>query len=190
MPAKSTAAAPRVRSRDPGTAGGRLDEIRAALASGWTAPVARLIGFRVAEIERGRCRVEFDADDRHANPMGTLHGGVICDIADAALGMAYASELASTESFTTIELKVNFLRPFWTGRLVAEGLVLRKGRSFGLVQCRVLDTEGRLVAFGTATCMTLPAGPDGSLGRPARDAPTGRSRPAGSRAKGSTRRSR
>lgn len=141
-------------------------EIRAAIARGWTAPVAEHIGFRVAGIARGRCRVEFEADGRHANPMGTLHGGVLCDIADAAMGMAYASELASSESFTTIELKINFLRPFWTGRLVAEGTVLRKGRAFGLLQCRVLDATQNLVAFATATCMTIPAGPDGSMGRP------------------------
>jgi uncharacterized protein (TIGR00369 family) len=148
------------------TAGGRLRQIRAALASGWSAPVARPVGFEIGSIDRGRCRIEFSADERHANPMGTLHGGVLCDIADAAMGMAYASELGSDESFTTIEMKVNFLRPFWTGRLVAEGRVLRKGRAFGLLQCRVVDNEGRLVAFATSTCMTLPAGPDGGLGRP------------------------
>jgi uncharacterized protein (TIGR00369 family) len=128
--------------------------------------VAQHIGFRLAEIARGRCLVEFDAEERHQNPMGTLHGGVLCDIADAAMGMAYASELTATESFTTIELKINFLRPFWTGRLLAEGTVLRKGRAFGLLQCRILDRPGNLVAFATATCMTLAAGPDGSMGRP------------------------
>jgi len=152
----------------------RLEEIRASLTAGWTAPVARLVGFHLTRIERGRCVVEMDADDRHANPMGTLHGGVMCDIADAAMGTAYASSLTTGESFTTIELKINFLRPFWSGRLVADGSILRKGRAFGLLQCRVSDGSGRLVAFATATCMTLPAGPDGSLGR----APNTRSVPA------------
>jgi len=171
MARRSASAATPVLETGPSRRSDRLSEIRAAIAAGWSAPVARLVGFRIGSIEPGRCRIEFTADGRHANPMGTLHGGVLCDIADAAMGMAYASELRGTESFTTIELKVNFLRPFWAGRLVAEGSVLRRGRAFGLLQCRVLDAEERLVAFATATCMTLPASPDGGLGRPR--SPTG-----------------
>lgn len=89
--------------------------------------------------------------------MGTLHGGVICDIADAAMGMSYASLLKAEESFTTIEIKVNFLRPVWTGRLVAEAKILKKGRMVGLAECRVIDGEMRLVAYATCTCMTLAA---------------------------------
>jgi uncharacterized protein (TIGR00369 family) len=81
------------------------------------------------------------------------------------MGMAYASRLSSEESFTTIELKINYLRPFWSGRLTADGSLLRKGRSFGLAACRIRDSEGRLVAYATSTCMTLPAGSDGSLQR-------------------------
>jgi uncharacterized protein (TIGR00369 family) len=87
--------------------------------------------------------------------MGTLHGGVICDIADAAMGMSYASLLGADESFTTIELKANFLRPVWSGHLVAKGRMVRKGRSLGLVECRVLDEHNRLVAYATCTCMTI-----------------------------------
>ena len=64
-------------------------------------PVAKLIGFTLASIDPGCAVVEFSADSRHANPMGTLHGGILCDIADAAMGMAYASTLAEGESFTT-----------------------------------------------------------------------------------------
>jgi uncharacterized protein (TIGR00369 family) len=63
------------------------------------------------EIANGRALVTLAAERRHANPMGTLHGGILCDIADAAMGMAFASTLAPGESFTTIELKINFFRP-------------------------------------------------------------------------------
>jgi len=59
--------------------------------------------------------------------MGTLHGGILCDIADAAMGMAFASTLAPGESFTTIELKINFFRPVWEARLRAEGKVVPYG---------------------------------------------------------------
>jgi uncharacterized protein (TIGR00369 family) len=98
--------------------------------------------------------------------MGTLHGGILCDIADAAMGMAYVSLLSPAESFTTIELKINFLRPFWTGRLIARGRVLRKGRTLGLVECRITDEGRHLVAYATSTCLTIPGKPGEGLIRP------------------------
>lgn len=118
-------------------------------------PVARLIGFRVSAVERGRAVIELDADSRHANPMGTLHGGVLCDIADAAMGMAYASTLEDGESFTTLELKINFLKPIWNAKLRAVGRVVKSGRTVGLVECDVLDEAGILVARVSSTCLTL-----------------------------------
>ena len=118
-------------------------------------PVAKLIGFTLASIDPGCAVVEFSADSRHANPMGTLHGGILCDIADAAMGMAYASTLAEGESFTTLELKINFLKPHWTGRLVATGRTVKGGRTVGLVECDIVDDQGRLVARASSTCMTL-----------------------------------
>ena len=80
-------------------------------------PVARLIGFQAKEIAEGRATVTLSAGPQHANPMGTLHGGILCDIADAAMGMAFASTLAPKESFTTVELKINFFRPVWEAHL-------------------------------------------------------------------------
>ena len=119
------------------------------------APVAKLVGFRPTSIGEGTAVFELDAGPQHANPMGTLHGGILCDVADAAMGVALASTLAEGESFTTLELKINFLRPFWTGRLVATGRVVKGGRTIGLVECDVTDAEGRLVARAMSTCMTL-----------------------------------
>lgn len=118
-------------------------------------PIARTVGFRLVEIEPGRSLFEMDVDERLANPMGTMHGGAICDIADAALGCAYASLLEEGESFTTLELKINFLRPFWTGRLTATGTVASSGRTIGLTECEVHDEHGRLIAKAASTCMTL-----------------------------------
>src|SRR5216117_247382 len=118
-------------------------------------PIARLIGFTLASIEPGRSVIEFEATERHANPMGTLHGGVLCDIADAAMGMAYASSLDEGETFTTLELKINFLKPVWTGRLVATGRVVKGGHTVGLVECDVHDDKDRLVARASSTCMPL-----------------------------------
>jgi uncharacterized protein (TIGR00369 family) len=118
-------------------------------------PIARLLGFNVTAVETGRVVVELDADERFANPMGTLHGGVLCDVADAAMGMAYASRLAEGESFTTLELKINFLKPVWRSHLRATGTVTKMGRTVGLVECEILDDTGSLVAKVSSTCMTL-----------------------------------
>jgi uncharacterized protein (TIGR00369 family) len=95
------------------------------------------------------------AGPQHANPMGTLHGGILCDIADAAMGMAFASTLAPEESFTTVELKINFFRPVWKARLTAEGTVVQRGRTSGYVECTVTDEGNRLIAKAASTCMVL-----------------------------------
>jgi len=118
-------------------------------------PVASLIGFTLRDAEPGRAVIDFEADTRHANPMGTLHGGVLCDVADAAMGIAYAATLGEGETFTTLELKINFLKPVWTGKLVATGRVVKGGRTVGLVECDVTDADDQLVARATSTCMTL-----------------------------------
>ena len=118
-------------------------------------PIARLIGFEAKEIAEGRAIVMLEAGSQHANPMGTLHGGVLCDIADAAMGMAFASTLASSESFTTVELKINFFRPVWNALLKAEGKVVRRGRNMGYVECEITDERGQLVAKAASTCLAL-----------------------------------
>jgi uncharacterized protein (TIGR00369 family) len=87
--------------------------------------------------------------------MGTLHGGVLCDLADAAMGVAYCSTLAEGETFTTIELKINFLRPVRQTKLRAEGRMVRAGKVVGLVECDILDERQQLVARASSTCMTL-----------------------------------
>lgn len=118
-------------------------------------PVAELIGVEVERVEDGESVASMVAEERHSNPMGTIHGGILCDLADAAMGMAYFSTLEPGESFTTLELKMNFLRPFWTGRLVARGRVVSRGRTVGMAECDVEDEAGRLIARASSTCMTL-----------------------------------
>ena len=118
-------------------------------------PVARLVGFRLVEVAPGRAVFEMEAGPQHANPMGTLHGGILCDIADAAMGIAYASSLEEGESFTTLELKINFLKPVWKARLRAEARVVKRGKTVGMVECDVTDETGSLVARASSTCLTL-----------------------------------
>jgi uncharacterized protein (TIGR00369 family) len=118
-------------------------------------PVSELIGFELSEWGEGRTVVVLQADTKHFNPMGTVHGGILCDIADAAMGIAFASTLAPGESFTTVELKINFLRPVRKAQLRAEGRVIQRGRTVGYVECEITDESGRLIAKSNSTCLVL-----------------------------------
>jgi uncharacterized protein (TIGR00369 family) len=109
----------------------------------------------LAAVRPGWVVMEMEAGKRHASPLGTVHGGVLGAIADAAMGLAYATTLKEAETFATVELKINFLRPVWEGRLRAEGKVVSSGRNLGLVECDVIDQDQRLVARALSTCMTL-----------------------------------
>src|ERR1700729_919770 len=82
-------------------------------------PIGRLLGFILKAVEPGRAVFEMAVDERHHNPLGTLHGGVYCDLADAAMGFAYAATLSEGESFTTVELKINCLRAVRQATLTA-----------------------------------------------------------------------
>jgi uncharacterized protein (TIGR00369 family) len=116
-----------------------------------------LLGLELKVIEPGRAVFEMEADERHHNPMGTLHGGIYCDLADAAMGYAYAATLDEGETFTTVELKTNFFRPVRQGRLIAEARVIKSGSSLGYVECDVKDVAGKLLARSSSTCMKLNA---------------------------------
>ena len=118
-------------------------------------PVAALIGYELVSSEDGRSLMVLEASERHANPMGTLHGGVLCDIADEAMGWALISTLEEEESFTTLELKINYLRPVWDAKLSAHGRVVNRSRRVALVECEVRDEQERLIARATSTCMVL-----------------------------------
>jgi uncharacterized protein (TIGR00369 family) len=118
-------------------------------------PIADFLGIRFISTGDGQAVAEFQAEAKYANPMGTLHGGILCDLADATMGVAFASTLQPDESFTTLELKINFLRPVWTGLLKAEANVVSRGRTVGLVECRITDEKQRLISKSNSTCMVL-----------------------------------
>ncbi len=123
--------------------------------TGGAPPIAELIGFRMTAFGGGEATVELTTGSRHYNPMGTVHGGVFCDSADAAMGMALASTLDPDQSFTTLELKINFLRQAWEADLAAKARVTSRGKTVALVECDVTDANGRLMARASSTCMIL-----------------------------------
>ena len=122
---------------------------------GFRMPVADLIGFEVGKFGSGRAITTLQTGPQHANPMGTLHGGILCDIADAAMGIAVGSTLEPNQSFTTVELKINFFRPVWSTKLTADANVLQRGKTTAYVECFVNDEAGKLVAKASSTCMIL-----------------------------------
>src|SRR3954465_13238234 len=130
-----------------------LDMLR-GLVTGETPPppIAKLVGFTTKHIELGLSIMELDASERHANPMGTLHGGVICDVADAAMGTAFATTLEDDESFTTLDLTTKFFKPIWNARLTATAQVVKRTRTLGLIECEVTDEAGSLVAKVYSSC--------------------------------------
>ena len=119
------------------------------------APVARLIGFDAKEIADGHAVITLAAGRQHANPMGTLHGGSLCDIADAAMGMALASAIAPDKSFATIELKINFFHRVCEARLLAEGRLVQRGNTIGYIESEIMDEGGRVIAKASSTRMAL-----------------------------------
>ena len=118
-------------------------------------PIADLIGFNIEEIGGGHAVGTLQSGPQHTNPMGTLHGGVLCDLSDAAMGMAFASTLAPDESFTTVALSINFFRPVWQTLLRADAHVINRGKNVGYVECDVTDQRGKQVAKATSTCFIL-----------------------------------
>ena len=118
--------------------------------------IAKTLGFELIEVGPGTATMEIVANtEKHANPMGTIHGGVLCDIADAAIGTAHATSLEEGESFTSLDLQINFFRPVWNGRIRAVAKPVNLGRQISRYVCEILNDDDKLIAQVTSTVMTL-----------------------------------
>jgi uncharacterized protein (TIGR00369 family) len=108
--------------------------------------IAKTLGFRLIQVGPGTATMELMAHTEvHANPMGTIHGGVLCDIADAAIGTAHATSLNEDDSFTSIDLQINFFRPVWNGRIRAVAKPVNVGRQISRYVCDILRDDEKLV---------------------------------------------
>lgn len=116
------------------------------------------LGARITESEPGRVVVEIEAGPEHRHGGGVVQGGVITQIADAAMGMSLATLQEDGIWNTTIELKINFIRPVVSGRVRAVGRVVEMRQTLLFSEADVLDKEDRLVARASSTCMPLPEG--------------------------------
>jgi uncharacterized protein (TIGR00369 family) len=118
-------------------------------------PIAELLGMSLVSVEPGQAVLGYDTSEKHANTMGTLHGGVLCAIADTAMGVAFFTVLKEEESLTTLELKINYLKPVWKGKLTANAKVIKRGKITGLVECDILDENSQLIARASSTYMAI-----------------------------------
>jgi uncharacterized protein (TIGR00369 family) len=118
--------------------------------------ISRTLDIRIVEIDRGSATVEIDADpDLHGNQQGTVHGGLLCELADAAIGTAHSTLMAEGESFTSLELKINFFRPVWRSKLRACATPVQSGCTITCYTCEITRDDGKLAALVVSTVMTL-----------------------------------
>lgn len=121
--------------------------------------IARALNFALVKAENGVAVFEGEATAEHLNPAGMVHGGWAATLLDSALGCAVHTTLVRGERYTTVEMKVSYLRPIVagkTGRLICEGRVVNRGRTLALSEARLVDAAGKLYAHGTETCMIFP----------------------------------
>ncbi|MFC8703988.1 PaaI family thioesterase [Streptomyces anulatus] len=119
--------------------------------------IGRLLGMRFDEVDHGRIVISLDTRPDFANPLGTVHGGIAATLLDSVMGCAVHTTLPAGAGYTTLELKVNYIRTARTDgqKLIAEGTVIHAGRRVATAEGKVLDEQGKLIAHATTTCMIL-----------------------------------
>ena len=137
-----------------------IEALQAMIAGQLPAPpMARTMGILLVEAEPGLVVFSGEPSEAHFNPQGVIHGGWAAAMLDSALGCATHTTLAMGERYTTVEMKVNYLRPIFPGKgaLRCEAQVVNRGRTLCLTEARLVDSAGKLYAHGSETCMIFPA---------------------------------
>ena len=118
-------------------------------------PLGTLLGFEVESVEAGEASVKMICDRRHNNVFGYAHGGVIFTLADTAIGLAHVAALTPEDTGTTVESKINYLRPAFDGLLRAQARCVKQGQNLSFFECDVFDKRNRLIARANATMMSI-----------------------------------
>jgi uncharacterized protein (TIGR00369 family) len=135
-----------------------LDFVRGVMRGEIPAPpVMDLIEFRLAKVEPGEVTFGFEPAEFHYNPMGSVHGGIVSTLLDSAMGLAVLTQLPAGSGFSTLEVKVNFVRGVSAriGKLLAVGQVVHGGARVASAEGRLVDLQGKLYAHSTTTCLIL-----------------------------------
>ena len=120
-------------------------------------PIGDTLGFRLVEVENGRVVLLGNPDRRSYNLIGSVHGGWAASILDSALALATLSTLAPEQGFTTVDIRINYLRPLTveTGEVRAEGRVIQGGRKLAYCEAKLTDAAGKVICHGTGSCLIL-----------------------------------
>lgn len=123
-----------------------------------TPSIGRLLGMRFDEVDHGRVVMSVQTRPDFSNPLGTVHGGIAATLLDSVVGCAVHTMLPAGVSYTTLELKVNYVRAVQTnGQVItATGTIIHFGQRTATAEGRILDPRGKLVAHATTTCLILP----------------------------------
>ncbi|HEV7843880.1 MAG TPA: PaaI family thioesterase [Pyrinomonadaceae bacterium] len=117
--------------------------------------MGKLMGFKLVEVSKGHAVLSVKPDERHYNGIGIAHGGLAATLLDSATGCAINTMMPAGRIFTTLEMKINYVRPIRgaTGEIRCEARVIHAGRRTAYAEGRIVDENGKLYAHGTATCM-------------------------------------
>jgi len=119
-------------------------------------PYFSLLSMEIKDLEWGTCVLEVELEEKHLQPFGYVHGGVIASVMDAAAFWAVFPQVKDGMGLTTVEIKVNYLAPVKKGKLVAKGRCIKIGKTLALGEAYISSAEGNLLAHGTATMMIVP----------------------------------
>lgn len=139
-----------------------MKDLKKAVYNAWktghpASPATKTLGINILELSEGRALLEMNVDENLHNLSGTMHGGIMADIADAAMGIALATTVSPEEDFTTMEMKISFFRPHIKGVLRAEGGVAKRGRRVAFMEAVLTNTAKQVIAKASGTWLLLSA---------------------------------
>jgi uncharacterized protein (TIGR00369 family) len=120
-------------------------------------PIARLFGLEIRDVEPGMVVFVCEPDESAYNPIGVVHGGLVCTLADTVTACAVHTTLDIGVAYTSVDLNVSYLRPVTSdsGLLVATGQVTKPGRRVAFARAEIVDGAGKIVATATSSCLVM-----------------------------------
>jgi uncharacterized protein (TIGR00369 family) len=121
-------------------------------------PIVNLMNMRPVAVEVGKVTFTCDPNESHYNPIGTVHGGLVCTLLDSVLGCAVQTTLPKGQGYTSLEIKISYLRPVMadTGQLTAVGIATKPGSRAAFADGTVHDSNGKLIATASSTLLVFP----------------------------------
>jgi uncharacterized protein (TIGR00369 family) len=118
--------------------------------------ISKTLKMTIEKVSLGEATLSINADSKlHGNQQNTIHGGLLCELADQAIGTAHSTFIKENETFASVDLKINFFAPTWKEKLFAVAKPIRVGKNLTHYECRVLNEQNKVIAYVTSIVMTL-----------------------------------